>query len=323
MVSSMNVVVTGGAGFIGSHLVDYLMSAGNHVVVIDDLSSGSLDYIKQWDGLSGFRFIKSDLRVFNPEWLDSLRDCDVVFHFAANPEVRISIQEPRIHFEENVLVTFNVLEAVRLYRVKYLVFASSSTVYGDPINIPTSEWHPIQPISVYGASKAASEILINSYAKLYGLKALILRYANIVGPRLRHGVIWDFINKLRYNQKVLEILGDGSQRKSYLHVIDAINATFKAFEYFKRYEDSVLVYNVGNSDFITVKEIADIVVQKMGLRNVEYIFKPGTFNGRGWLGDVKVMLLDITKIMKEINWKPRYSSREAIELTIESILKNV
>jgi len=317
----MKAVVTGGAGFLGSHLVDRVMRCGSSVIVVDNLSSGFLGNIEHHIDDLNFKFVKADLKIWDKSWTDALNKADVVLHFAAIPDVRMSIQEPRKCFEENVLTTLNVLEACRLHKVEYFVFASSSAVYGDPLKIPTPEDHPIRPISMYGASKAMGEALIMAYAKSYGFKALIMRYANIVGPRLRHGVIWDLINKLREDPTRLEILGDGNQRKSYLHVSDAIEATIRAFEHLQECNDEILVYNVSNRDSVSVREIADVIVEEMGLDRVEYVFKPATGNGRGWLGDVKMMQLDITKIIKEVGWQPLYSSKEVVRQATIELLK--
>jgi UDP-glucose 4-epimerase len=206
-------LVTGGAGFIGNHLVDGLVLEGWRVRVLDNFSSWRLENIKHH---VNSEVVRGDLK--DPTCIKrALEGVDVVFHFAANPEVRVSTTNPEIHFNENIVATFNLLEAMR-NDVEELVFASSSSVYGEPESIPVSEEAPIKPVSVYGASKAACENLIHAYTNLYGLKAVILRYANVVGPRLRHGVIYDFIVKLGKNTKQLEILGDGSsEEKLHLH----------------------------------------------------------------------------------------------------------
>ena len=318
--SILKAIVTGGCGFIGSHLVDALMSMGYEVIVIDNLSNGSKANVERWLGHPKFRLVESDLKKYSSSWVDCFRGVDVVFHFAANPEVRVSVANPRVHFEENIQATFNVLEACRVHHVPYLVFASSSTVYGDAKVIPTPEdYHPLEPISVYGACKLACENLIISYSKLYGIRSLILRYANIIGPRSNHGVIIDFINKLRKDPTKLEILGDGTQRKSYLYISDCINATLHLFNTFTKEDKEYDIYNVGNEDWVTVKEIADIIVKEMGLENVKYEFKPATPDGRGWPGDVKLMLLDITKL-KTTGWKPQLTSRDTIKASIISYL---
>ena len=317
-MDTYRVLVTGGAGFIGSHLVDHLIDRGYFVRVIDNLSSGSIDFIKKHLSNKNFEFVKGDLKDYNiVEKI--VKDIDIVFHYAANPEVRVSVTEPLVHFRENLVATFNLLEAARKAGcVKTFVFASSSTVYGDAEQIPTPETHPIKPISVYGASKAGCEALLSSYAHLYGFKGLSLRYANIVGPRLRHGVIYDFINKLRKTPERLEILGDGTQKKSYLYISDAVDATMFLLDKIGGFYD---VYNIGNEDWITVKEIAEIVARTMNLKP-QFIYTGGTKDGRGWPGDVKFMLLSIEKI-KELGWKPKYTSREAVELTTKALIKEL
>ncbi|MCS7111628.1 MAG: NAD-dependent epimerase/dehydratase family protein [Ignisphaera sp.] len=317
------VIITGGAGFIGSHVLDYLVgnALADEIIVIDNLSSGSIDNVAEHINKKYFIFEKADLKLINEQWFAHFKDVDMVIHMAANPEVRVSVTNPYIHFNENLVVTFNVLEACRRGDAKALVFASSSTVYGDARIIPTPEnYQPLEPISVYGAVKLAAEYLCITYSKLYGIKSLIVRYANIIGPRSSHGVIVDFINKLRQNPSVLEILGDGTQKKSYLHVYDAVSATvFLALRVIPTITDYD-IYNVGNDDWITVKEIADIVVEEMGLSKVNYVFRPATADGRGWPGDVKLMLLDISKL-KSRGWKPLMNSYTAVRKTVRQLLK--
>ncbi|MEM1664796.1 MAG: GDP-mannose 4,6-dehydratase [Zestosphaera sp.] len=312
----MKAVVTGGAGFIGSHVTEYLVIKGFEVVVVDNLSSGSLENINHLIKNGKVKLLIKDLKIFDGELRNAFNEADTVYHFAANPEVRVSMTEPRTHFEENVLVTFNVLEGCRLNDVKEVVFASSSTVYGDAQVFPTPEDHPTKPISVYGVSKLMSENLLAGYSDIYGIRALSLRFANIVGPRQTHGVIVDFISKLRRNPKKLEILGDGTQKKSYLHVIDLIEGMHIALEHLRKSSARYEVYNIGNIDWISVKEIADLVVEELGLNNVEYVFKPATQDGRGWLGDVKFMLLDVRKLMS-LGWRPKLSSKEALREAIK------
>lgn len=320
MVLNMKAIVTGGAGFIGSHLVDSLMSRGYEVVVIDNLSAGSLKNLEHHLNNPKFKFVEADLKNYEAKWVNEFKDADVVFHFAANPEVRVSSVNPRIHFDENLLATFNVLEAVRNNNVKYIVFASTSTVYGEAKVLPTPEdYHPLEPISVYGSVKLGAEYLHITYSKLYGIRSLIIRYANIIGSRSNHGVIIDFINKLRKNPNVLEILGDGTQKKSYLHVYDAVDATLFVFDKFRETSKEYDIFNIGSEDWIRVVEIADIIVEEMGLKNVKYEFVMTTPDGRGWPGDVKIMLLDITKL-KKLGWSPRWNSREAVRKTIRQIL---
>jgi UDP-glucose 4-epimerase len=318
-VAFLSFLVTGAAGFIGSHLCDFLLSMGFRVIGLDNLSTGCLSNLSNSLGYSSFRFIRGD--ILTPEgWVGNVGLVDGVYHFAANPEVRQSTIDPLNHYKCNVEGTLNVLEFCRKFKVKHFVFASSSTVYGDPEVIPTPESHPIKPISIYGATKAMCEFLCQAYSKLYGFKCLILRYANIVGPRLKHGVIYDFMEKLRRDKSKLEILGDGTQVKSYLYITDALNATFKAYEKLVEEDYPFEIYNVGSMDQLTVKEIADIVVSRMGLSGVMYVYKPVTADGRGWPGDVKVMLLDTSKLTFKTGWKPIYDSRRSVEETVKSIL---
>lgn len=316
-VCAVKALVTGGAGFIGSHLVDRLVEEGWKVRVVDNLSSGRMENLNHHKNNPNVEIVIGDLK--NPETcLKVTKDVNVVFHYAANPEVRVSTTNPEIHFNENVVATFNLLEAMRKNNVKELVFASSSSVYGEPENIPIDEDAPTKPISVYGASKAACENLIHAYTNLYGLRAIILRYANVIGPRLRHGVIYDFIAKLHKNPKQLEILGDGTQKRSYIYIDDAVEATLIAYNAARqRFE----VYNLGSEDWITVKNVADIVVEVMGLKNVSYLYKP-IAHGVGWLGDVKSIALSIDKI-KNLGFKPRFMSGEAVRKTALILLKNI
>ncbi len=311
----MRVLVTGGAGFIGSHLVDKLVELGHEVVVVDNLSTGRREHVNP-----KARLIVGDLK--NAGWGDGVGRVDAVFHFAANPEVRVSATDPKIHFDENVLATFNVLEWSRKNDVEVFVFASSSTVYGDAAVLPTPEEAPVAPISVYGAAKAAGEVLCGTYGRLYGVRCLALRYANIVGPRLRHGAIYDFIVKLRRNPEVLEVLGDGTQTKSYLHVSDAVEATVAAWRRFLEDRQPFLALNVGNRDSASVKDIAAAVAKAMGL-SPKLVFKPATPDGRGWPGDVKTMLLSIKKLEEYAFWTPRMGSKEAVERAALELVKEL
>jgi len=313
----MPILVTGGAGFIGSHLVDRLVKEGFNVRVIDNLSSGRLENLTQHRDDPRVEVIIGDLKKME-DAIKAVDGVDTVFHFAANPEVRVSTTNPEIHFNENVVATFNLLEAMRRRDVKELVFASSSSVYGEPEQIPVSEDAPIRPVSVYGASKAACENLIHAYTKLYGIKAVILRYANVVGPRLRHGVIWDLVNKLKKNPNELEILGDGKQTRSYIYIDDAVEATMIAW---RKTSNNYSVYNVGSEDWITVDEVADQVIEAMNLVNVRKIYKP-VLHGVGWPGDVKKIALRIDKI-KQLGFKPSLSSKEAVKATTREIINDI
>jgi UDP-glucose 4-epimerase len=315
-------LITGGAGFLGSHLVDNLMSMESYVTVFDDLSVGSLENVGKWLDDKHFKFVKGDLK--RPEEVEKVvEQVDLVFHLAANPEVRIGETDPKTHFEENLVATFNLLEAMRKSAsAKNLVFASTSTVYGEAEVMPTYEnYGPLIPISTYGASKLGCEALVCSYAYTFGLRVLILRVANIVGSRAGHGVIIDFIDKLKADSSRLEVLGDGTQKKSYLHVDDCVSAILHLAHKFLRSKDRVSIYNIGSLDQVSVGRIAQIVAEEMGLRDVEFVFTGGVDGGRGWRGDVKVMLLSAEKLLKT-SWMPKYSSEQAVRLATQQILKS-
>ncbi|MCS7120864.1 MAG: NAD-dependent epimerase/dehydratase family protein [Candidatus Bathyarchaeota archaeon] len=311
------LLVTGGAGFIGSHITDRLVGDGWRVRVVDNFSSGRPENIKHLMGDPRVEVLDLDLKDAGMA-LEAVRGVGAVFHFAANPEVRVSTTNPDVHFNENVVATFNLLEAMRKCDVRDLVFASSSSVYGEPDSIPVGEDAPIRPVSVYGASKAACENLIHAYSRLYGFRAAALRYANVVGPRLRHGVVYDFIVKLLRNPRRLEILGDGTQTRSYIHIGDAVEATLTVwgglccgFE----------AFNVGSEDWVTVSEIADLVASAMGLDGVRYVYRP-VLHGVGWPGDVKRIALSIDRL-KGLGWRPRMNSREALLESVKCLIQEL
>ena len=317
------VLVTGGAGFIGSYLVDCLMRMDCFVRVVDDLSGGSLDNVRVWVDSERFEFVRGDLKDSGVAE-KSVDGVEVVFHLAANPEVRVAEVDPSVHFRENLLTTFNVLEAVRKSETAGLiVFFSSSTVYGEPAVFPTCEdYGPLLPISVYGASKLGCEGLICAYRHTFDVKGLVFRLANVVGGRSGHGVIIDFVRKLRENPKELEILGDGSQSKSYLHVEDCVDAVLHALKHFLNEKKSFEVYNVGSLDKVDVKRIAEIVGEEMGLQGLEFRFTGGVDWGRGWRGDVKMMLLSSDKLLG-LGWRPRFNSEEAVRLGCRELLRSM
>ena len=299
------VLVTGGAGFIGSHLVDRLVKT-NNVTVIDNLSSGKKEFVNEKAVL-----IKEDLLNFD-KICEYFRDTDIVYHLAANPNVKIGSENTKIHLEQNIIVTYNVLEAMKKNNIKKIVFTSSSTVYGSaPMPTPES-YGPLKPESLYGASKLACEALISSYCYTFDMQSWIFRFANIIGERSTHGVIYDFINKLKRNPEELEILGNGKQEKSYLHVKKCIDAMVFAV---KNSDEDVNIFNIGSEDTISVIEIAKIVSEKMKL-TPEFKFTGGK---RGWRGDVPKMLLNIDKI-KKLGWKPQINSKDSVISTVDFLL---
>jgi len=291
----MRVFVTGGAGFIGSHLVDALMKKGYIVTVYDNLSSGKKEFIRHHIGKENFAFINADL-LDQKKLEKSLEDHDVVFHLAANPDVRLGVEKPEIA-KQDILATYNLLDVMRLKGVKKIVFSSSSTVYGETPGIPLPEsYGPLLPISVYGAAKLAAEGLISSFCHTFDMQGWIFRFANVVGERGTHGVIVDFINKLKRNPKELEILGDGKQRKSYLYVKDCIDGMLFGFEHAN---EQINLFNLGSEGTTEVNKIAEMVVKEMNLKNVTFKYTGGE---RGWKGDIPRFQFDVSKINK-LGWK--------------------
>ena len=314
MIRDRSILVTGGAGFIGSHLVDMLVDS-NRVTVLDNFSSGKREFLEDHLDRPNFALLEGDL--LNPAAIEAaLDEIDLVFHLAANPDVKVGAEETRTHLDQNVVATYNLLEAMRRRGVYEIAFASTSTVYGEARIVPTPEdYGPLLPISLYGASKLACEALICAFCGTFDMRSWIFRFANIVGERGTHGVIVDFINKLKGDSAELEILGSGRQRKSYLLVDDCVEAMVYAIA---RAGGRVNVFNVGSNDSVDVTEIADVVVEKMNLSGVKYRYTGG-IEGRGWRGDVKTMLLS-TKAMEALGWRPSHTSREAIEAAAEALL---
>jgi len=313
-----SVLITGGAGFIGSHIAEKLILQGKEVTVIDNFSAGNIKNLNFCIDSKIFHLIKDDLNK-PTKLLNSLKNISVVFHMAADPEVRTGYENPEITYRENIQNTFCLLENIRKSNVDKIVFASSSVVYGEPSVIPTPETYgPLLPISQYGGSKLACEALVSSYCNNYGIKGMIIRLANVIGARSTHGIIWDFINKLKKNNKVLHYLGDGKQTKSYIHVSDCVDGFLFCLNNFSK---KIQVFNLGNDDKIDVLSIAKIVCRNMYLKNTKLVSKGGTKDGRGWIGDVKQMQLDISKL-RDLGWSPRLSSKKAVDLASNELIRS-
>ncbi|MDD2637676.1 MAG: NAD-dependent epimerase/dehydratase family protein [Methanothrix sp.] len=314
MIKGRSILVTGGAGFIGSHLVDRLVEF-NRVTVLDNFSSGKMEFIENHSSNPNFCLIEADLR--DQKAVEAaLEGKDLVFHLAANPDVKIGAEDTRTHIDQNVIATYILLESMRKRGVSEIAFTSTSTVYGEARVVPTPEdYGPLLPISLYGASKLACEAMISAFCSTFDMRSWIFRFANIVGERGTHGVIVDFIKKLEQDPKTLEILGSGKQRKSYLLVSDCVDAMIFSQNSAR---GRVNIFNIGSQDSVDVTEIADVVAEKMNLKEVCYKYTGG-INGRGWRGDVKTMLLSIEK-MERLGWRPRFNSRESIEAAVEALL---
>lgn len=308
----MRSIVTGGAGFIGSHLVDYLVSAGDDVIVIDSLVSGDINSIKGHLDANRIQLVSADL--LSDGWQDHLNGAARVYHLAADPDVRESSVSPDKQLNNTIIATHRILEAMRKAQVPEIVFTSTSTVYGEATVIPTPEsYTPMEPVSVYGASKLACEALISAYCHSFSMNSWVFRFANIIGARSGHGVITDFIRKLKANPQELEILGDGKQTKSYLE----IGACIRAIMYVVSHtHDTVNTFNIGSEDWISVTDIADILTREMNL-TPKFTYTGGS---RGWIGDVPKMQLDISRL-KSLGFIPELSSRESVRLAVQAALE--
>ena len=287
-------VITGGAGFIGSYIAEKLVENGTDTKVIDNLVTGKKENLSKCFDQDNFSFLEYDLG--NLDGIeDHLSDVDILFHFAADPEVRTGYSKPEDSFEQNIVNTFNLLQKIKQSKIKKIVFASSSSVYGDAKIIPTNEeYGPLSPISHYGASKLACEAMVSSFCHNYNIEGVILRPANVIGLRGRHGLIWDLVHKLKINQDELELLGDGKQTKSFIHISDAIDGIFFSLN---NLQDKVEVFNLGSEDSVEIMDVAKIVCKNMGLNEIKINLTGGVDDGRGWKGDIKIAHLEYMKMM--------------------------
>ena len=310
----MNILVAGGAGFIGSHLCDALLSKNNTVIVADKLIMGSKN-IEHLSQNTNFKFYEMELA--NQDNVDKLfgdNKIDIVYHMAANSDIQKSANDTSIDFNDTLLTTRVLLESMRKNNVKNIFFASTSAVYGEmPDIVLNEETGGLKPVSYYGGAKLASEALISSYVSMCDMNAVIFRFPNVIGPRLTHGVVYDFVKKLRNNPKELLILGNGTQCKPYIYVTDLVNAIVKLTEQF---EPGVDVFNISVlSEGTSVTHIAEIVVDVLGLSDVEFKYTGGD---RGWKGDVPRFKYDISKVLAT-GWKPEYTSDEAVRKAAQSL----
>jgi UDP-glucose 4-epimerase len=305
-LTGKRVLVTGGAGFIGSHLADDLVSEAD-VVLVDSFAAGTRENIapavKAGAKVVRRNLARGDLRPL-------FHRAETVYHLAANPDVKLGKEGPKVHIEQNVLMTYRVLEACRANRVPRFVFASSSTVYGEAKVVPTPEDYGMcEPISLYGASKLACESLVSAYAHTYGIQAIVFRMANVVGGRSGHGVVHDLVVKLLRNPKRLTILGsEPGTSKSYVHIADTI-AGYRAGV--AAAQGPFTAFNLGSEDAISVRTIADAVCRELGLAGVAYSWTRGAGSGRGWIGDVRTMALSIERL-KAAGWRPTMTSEQAV-----------
>ena len=313
----MRALVTGGAGFIGSHLIDRLVARGDHVVVIDNLSSGHASFIQEHIEAGAVTMVEGD--ICHPDDVQNAmsKDIDCVFHLAANPDIRLGTRITDTDLKQGTVATYNILEAMRVAGVKKIAFASSSVVYGENAPLPTPENHgPCMPISLYGASKQAGEGLISSWVGTFGVQAWIFRFANIIGARGTHGVIFDFIHKLKNDPSRLEVLGNGMQEKSYMEVGDCADAILHVMNHA---DEPLNLYNLGSHDTASVRRIAEIVVDVTGCQNASIEYTGGD---RGWAGDIPRARLGIEKMLTA-GFDVKMNSEEAIRYTAECLLNEI
>jgi len=310
----MKVFVTGGAGFIGSHIVDRLMERGDEVIVYDNMSTGLEDFIKDHLENRKLKFVKGDILDLD-KLKQEMKGAEFVFHLAAHADVRSGLHDHKIDLEQNLIGTINVLEAMKENNVKKIAFASTSSVYGDATVVPTPEDYPFFPTSLYGSSKASAETYIATFCEYYDMTAYIFRFVSWVGERYTHGLVFDFLNKLKADPKKLFILGDGTQRKSYLYVKDGVDAIFTIVD---KAKEKINVYNLGNNEILTVTESAKEIVDEAGYKDVKFEYEGGD---KGWIGDNKYVLLE-TKKLQELGWKSSKNTKEGLRITTRYLIEH-
>jgi len=304
----MRVLVTGGAGFVGSWLVEELVRMGHEVYVVDNLTSGSLENLKLVE--KAVRLIVADLK--ESGWFERARGVEVVFHLAASPRVK-PLLDPQIYFSENILATFNALEFARRYGVRTFIFASSGSVYGRAKVMPTPEDEPYSPVDLYGASKASGEILCRAYAEYYGVRCLVLRYSDVVGPRSRRCPVHQLISSLLKNpSSEVVMLGDRRSSRSYLHINDVVRATILSWNYFENSGETFEVFNVGNYDVLPLEDLVKIIGEVLGVEP-SVVYKP--------VKGIDVIHMSIDKISRRVGWRPSLNSGEAVRRAAEEIFE--
>lgn len=310
----MSYLVTGGAGFIGSHLVDRLLAEGNQVVAYDNFSTGQEAFLDEAQRYSSFTLIRGDLLDID-RLTQGMQGCDFVYHMAANADVRFGTQHPRRDLEQNTIATFNVLEAMRTNGIGRIAFPSTGSIYGEPDIFPTPEDSPF-PVqtSLYGASKLACEGLIEAYCEGFGFQAWIFRFVSIVGERYTHGHVFDFYRQLRLNPHELYVLGDGTQRKSYLYVHDCIDAMFLAV---KRAQKKVNTFNLGADEYCSVTDSIRWITEELGVQP-RLVYSGGS---RGWIGDSPFIFLDCSR-MRALGWQPKLNIQAGILQTLHYLRAN-
>lgn len=309
----MRYLVTGGAGFIGSHMVDRLMADKEQVIVYDNLSTGDNLYIKDHLTKSNFKLIKADLLDIN-SLKKALNKVDFVFHLAAHADVKAGVFNHQIDYVQNLQATFNLLEAMYQQNVKRIAFSSTSVVYGDAKLRPTPEDYPLYPTSLYAASKVACEAYIQAYANYYNWQAYIFRFIPFMGERYHHGIIYDLTKKILSKPNHLEIFSDGTPKKSFIYVKDAVDGIFTVLA---KAKDKINIYNIASDQIITIDQIVNAILEALN-SNLPKKYLGGD---RGWKGDDKYIHLDSSKL-KRLGWKPEVDYKQGIKLTINYLLSH-
>lgn len=309
----MIYLVTGGAGFIGSHIVDELLKKKAKVIVYDNFTTGKKLFIKHNLKNKNFKLIKGDV-LDTKKLISSMHGVNFVFHMTAHADVRIGFNDHTIDHIQNLETTRSVLEAMFKSGVRRIVFASSSSVYGDAKIHPTPEDYPFEPTSLYGATKAACESYIQAYASYYNWQVFIFRFVSFVGERYTHGIIYDVLKKLKKKPKVLELLSDGTPKKSSVYVNDGVYAMLKVID---SCSDQVNIFNIGHDDVLTVDQIVDTILDSAKIK----ISKKYLGGDKGWMGDNNFVYLDLRKL-KKLGWKPRLSFKEGIKKTVFYLQNN-
>ncbi len=309
----MNILITGGAGFIGSHLDDALIARGHNITVVDNLVLGRKENIEHLLGNPNFRFLEADLLdIEKMRVIFSEGNFDMVYHLAANSDIQKGGKDPMVDYNLTFNTTFNVLQLLKEFEIKKFFFASTSAIYGETYDVLNEDYGPLKPVSNYGAGKLASEAFISAFSSTYGIQTWITRFPNVVGERFTHGVIYDFIKKLRNNPEELEVLGNGEQCKPYVYVKDLVEAILYVIDHA---DEKYNVYMIGSDSRTKVKEIAAMVIEEMGLNaKIRY-----TGGDRGWVGDVPEFRYDLTKINK-LGWTAPHNSNESVRLAIQKAL---
>ena len=309
----MKILVTGGAGFIGSHLCDVLIADGHNVTVVDNRVVGKVENIEHLINNQNFRFLREDLN--NGHAMDMIfmdGEFDMVYHLAANSDIQKGGKDPMVDYQLTFNTTFNVLQMMKKYEVKKFFFASTSAIYGETYDVLNEDYGPLKPVSNYGAGKLASEAFISAFASTYHIQTWITRFPNVVGERFTHGVIYDFIHKLQKNPNELEVLGNGEQCKPYVYVKDLVAGIQFVIN---NSNEPYNVYMLGSDTRTKVKEIAAMVIEEMGLNaSIRY-----TGGDRGWVGDVPEFRYDLTKV-NNLGWKASYDSNGAVRKAIQMAL---